>query len=61
MTGRLKFACSLLRVFRLPALLERVGCALTLDEGDVVFFAEDVYHRTQDLLAERVALLVNVE
>ena len=25
MTGRLKFACSLLRVFRLPALLERLG------------------------------------
>jgi hypothetical protein len=42
------------------AVLEAVGCTLALAAGDVAFFEEDVYHRTQDLLAERVALLVNV-
>lgn len=42
------------------SLLERVGCALRVEPGDAVFFEADVYHRTQDLLAERVALLVNV-
>ena len=41
-------------------VLERVSCTIPLDAGDVIFFEEDVYHRTQDLLAERVALLINV-
>ena len=43
------------------ALLEAIGCPIALEAGDAIFFAEDVYHRTQDLLAERVAMLLNVQ
>ena len=43
------------------ALLEAIGCPIALESGDAIFFAEDVYHRTQDLLAERVAMLLNVQ
>ena len=32
---------------------------LTLDPGDALFMVEDVYHRTQDLLANRVAMLLD--
>ena len=41
-------------------LLERIGCTVALDPGDAVFFTEDVWHRTQDLLADRLAMLLNV-
>ena len=42
------------------ALLETVGCTLVLDPGDALFMTEDVFHRTQDLLANRVAMLLDV-
>ena len=42
------------------ALLETVGCTLVLDPGDALFMTEDVFHRTQDLLANRVAMLLEV-
>lgn len=48
------------RVSLWDALLEGVGCPLELTPGDALFFAEDVYHRTQDLLHTRGALLVTV-
>uniref|UniRef100_A0A7S2DAN9 Uncharacterized protein n=1 Tax=Haptolina brevifila TaxID=156173 RepID=A0A7S2DAN9_9EUKA len=40
------------------ATLEAVGCTLVLDPGDALFMSEDVYHRTQDLLANRAAMLL---
>lgn len=46
---------------RLDEMLEAVGCSLELAPGDAVFLAEDTYHRTQDLLVNRVAMLINVE
>ena len=46
--------------YRREALLEASGCTLHLNVGDVAFLAEDTLHRTQDLLADRVALLINV-
>jgi len=33
---------------------------MSLEPGDVVFFREDVYHRTQDALQQRVALIVDI-
>ena len=41
-------------------ILEALGCSLELDVGDAVFFFADVFHRTQDMLVDRTALLVNV-
>ena len=42
------------------ALLETVDCTLVLDPGDALFMTEDVFHRTQDLVANRVAMLLEV-
>ncbi len=44
----------------LERVLSDVGCTVELDAGDVLFFEEDVYHRTQNLLADRVALLIGL-
>lgn len=44
----------------LSRMLDAVGCLVELDPGDVLFWSEDVFHRTQDTLAHRFALLLNV-
>lgn len=36
--------------------LNAVGCTLTLSSGDLVVLHPDIYHRTQDLAIERIAL-----
>ena len=41
---------------RREVALEAASCLVTLDPGDALFFAGDVYHRTQDCAAARVAL-----
>jgi len=41
-------------------VLEAISCTPALRPGDAVFWLEDVMHRSQDLLAERVALLLEV-
>jgi len=33
---------------------EHLGCDIAMDPGDVLFFREDVWHRTQDMLQARV-------
>uniref|UniRef100_A0A6T9KSW9 Uncharacterized protein n=1 Tax=Haptolina ericina TaxID=156174 RepID=A0A6T9KSW9_9EUKA len=56
-------AAELARVRRLQynaAFLEEVGCVPALDPGDAIFFLSNVLHRTQDMLADRVAMLINV-
>ena len=54
-------AAALERNPQLAPLLNALGCTLELAPGDAIFMAEDVYHRTQDLLADRVAMLINVQ
>ena len=44
----------------LTRVLDTAGCQLELQRGDVIFWSEDVFHRTQNALATRVALLMNV-
>jgi len=41
-------------------VLEAISYTPALRPGDAVFWLEDVMHRSQDLLAERVALLLEV-
>ena len=38
--------------------LEAAGCVVTADVGDVLLIGPDVFHRTQDMAASRLALLV---
>ena len=40
--------------------LEGLGCDVPLDPGDVLFFREDLFHRTQDVLHDRIALIIDV-
>ena len=40
--------------------VERVGCAVEMAPGDVLFAREDVWHRTQDLDLDRVQLKLEV-
>lgn len=40
--------------------LESLGCVVDLDPGDLVFFREDVWHRTQDMLLDRVGLILDI-
>ena len=44
----------------LEALHEQFGCAVALDPGDLLFFREDVWHRTQDTRRDRLALILDV-
>ena len=41
-------------------LLEGVACTPKLSPGDAVLFLEHVFHRTQDMAAHRVAMLINL-
>ena len=41
-------------------LLEEVACTPKLSPGDAVLFLEHVFHRTQDMAARRVAMLINL-
>ena len=41
-------------------VFERVGCDIPLDAGDVLFFREDVWHRTQNMEFERISFILNV-
>ena len=38
-------------------LLEAAGCLVEADEGDVLVFYPDVFHRTQDMAASRLAII----
>mmetsp|Transcript_24129 Transcript_24129/g.33455 ORF Transcript_24129/g.33455 Transcript_24129/m.33455 type:complete len:322 (+) Transcript_24129:63-1028(+) len=40
--------------------IEKITCMPHLEVGDVVFFREDVYHDTQDVIKDRMALIFNV-
>lgn len=44
---------------RVPRI-ERLGCKLQLTPGDMLFFREDVVHRTQDLECDRLAFSVPI-
>ena len=39
---------------------EKLGCDIPMDPGDMLFFREDVWHRTQDMRLDRVALIMDV-
>lgn len=39
---------------------DALGCDVILDPGDVVVFREDVWHRTQDMTADRSAIIFDV-
>ena len=39
---------------------EAYSCAVPLSPGDAVFFREDTWHRTQDVLHDRVSLIIDV-
>ena len=39
---------------------DRFKCSPALDPGDVLFFREDVWHKTQDALLDRLALIVDI-
>ena len=41
-------------------VVERLGCAVTMEPGDALFAREDVWHRTQDLALDRVQLKLEV-
>lgn len=40
---------------------ESVSCDIPMDPGDILFFREDVWHRTQDTLHDRIALIIDIE
>ena len=40
--------------------VERVGCDVPLAPGDVLFWREDAWHRTQDMRFDRVALRIDI-
>eukprot|EP00316_Scyphosphaera_apsteinii_P000693 CAMPEP_0119316536 /NCGR_PEP_ID=MMETSP1333-20130426/39898_1 /TAXON_ID=418940 /ORGANISM="Scyphosphaera apsteinii, Strain RCC1455" /LENGTH=545 /DNA_ID=CAMNT_0007322209 /DNA_START=129 /DNA_END=1766 /DNA_ORIENTATION=- len=42
------------------AEMEDISCIIDLDPGDLVFFREDVWHRTQDMILDRVAVIFDV-
>ena len=39
---------------------ENLGCEIPMNPGDVLFFREDVWHKTQDALLDRLALIVDI-
>ena len=42
----------------LDDLLHKLACTPALDEGDVLYFGGNVYHRTQDNAGERISIQV---
>ena len=40
--------------------LQGISCDVPLAPGDVLFFREDVNHRTQDVEQDRIALIIDV-
>ena len=40
--------------------MDRLGCDVPLEPGDVLFWREDVWHRTQDSLIDRLALRIDI-
>jgi len=40
---------------------ELLGCTVTLDPGDALFFRENVLHRTQDMEASRFSLILDIQ
>ncbi len=45
----------------LRALWDRKACCPALDVGDAIFYREEVLHRTQDMLSDRLGLIVTVD
>ena len=43
------------------AAIDRLGCNVSLDPGDILFWREDVWHRTQDVALDRVALRIDIQ
>ena len=41
-------------------LFERVACNIPMDAGDVLFFREDIWHRTQNMDEPRISLILDV-
>mmetsp|Transcript_36373 Transcript_36373/g.70170 ORF Transcript_36373/g.70170 Transcript_36373/m.70170 type:complete len:84 (-) Transcript_36373:104-355(-) len=42
-------------------LFEAFGCTVEMDPGDVLFFREDIFHRTQNMLASRYSLILDIQ
>ena len=42
-------------------LYERLACCPALDVGDGIFYREEVLHRTQDNLYDRLGLITTIE
>jgi len=40
---------------------DALGCCPNLAVGDVIFYREDVYHRTQDELVDRLGMVVTID
>ena len=43
------------------AAIDRLGCNVSLDPGDILFWREDVWHRTQDVALDRIALRIDIQ
>ena len=43
------------------AAIDRLGCDVALDPGDILFWREDVWHRTQDAVLDRMALRIDIQ
>jgi len=41
--------------------LNQLACTPILDPGDALFFREDVWHRTQDMKANRFSLIIDIQ
>ena len=39
---------------------ERLGCKIPMNPGDVLFFREDIWHRTQDMTNDRIGLILDI-
>lgn len=39
---------------------ENLGCDIPMSPGDILFFREDVWHRTQDMTLDRTGLIVDI-
>lgn len=56
-------ASQLMRAWGVPGLwhgFERLGCDIPLEPGDLLFFREDIWHRTQDMNLDRLGLILDV-
>ena len=41
-------------------LFDQVSCVVPMAAGDILFFREDVWHRTQDTLVDRLAFIFDI-